>query len=240
MYRRSLFFLVAASCWLAASGSAGLPASSAQTRPAGAASAPTGPEFRAFLNQYCTTCHNEQAKTAGLMLDKLDVTNVGPNAEAWEKVIVKLRAGMMPPSGSRRPDQAAYDRSVAWLESALDAENLAHPNPGTTGLHRLNRTEYANAIRDLLTLDIDVAPLLPPDDPLYGFDNIAEALGVTPILMERYLAAADKVSALAVGGRLRDHILVLPRPAGSIAGPARRGPAFGNRRRHCDSRHAAS
>ena len=199
MYRRSLFFLVAASCWLAASGSAGLPASSAQTRPAGAASAPTGPEFRAFLNQYCTTCHNEQAKTAGLMLDKLDVTNVGPNAEAWEKVIVKLRAGMMPPSGSRRPDQAAYDRSVAWLESALDAENLTHPNPGTTGLHRLNRTEYANAIRDLLTLDIDVAPLLPPDDPLYGFDNIAEALGVTPILMERYLAAADKVSALAVG-----------------------------------------
>jgi Protein of unknown function (DUF1587) len=97
------------------------------------------------------------------MLDKLNVNDVGAEAGTWEKVVIKLRSGMMPPVTARRPDQATYDRSAAWLEGALDAAVAAHPNPGATaGLHRLNRTEYANVIRDLLDVDIDVAPLLPP------------------------------------------------------------------------------
>src|ERR1051325_9165756 len=109
---------------------------------------------RAFLNQYCITCHNEKAKTAGLMLDKLDVDRAAENAETWEKVILKLRTGMMPPSGARRPDRPVIDAFAASLEKVLDRAAAAKPYPGTTALHRLNRTEYANTIRDLLALPI--------------------------------------------------------------------------------------
>src|SRR5215510_13645819 len=109
---------------------------------------------RGFLNQYCITCHNERTKTAGLMLDKLDLERVGDNADSWEKVVVKLRTGMMPPSGVRRPDRSVIDAFASSLETALDRA-AAKPNPGTTALHRLTRTEYANAIRDLLALPID-------------------------------------------------------------------------------------
>jgi len=154
---------------------------------------------RSFLNQYCVTCHNERAKTAGLMLDKLDVERVGDSADIWEKVVVKLRTGMMPPSGARRPDRSVIDAFASTVETALDRAAAAKPNPGTTALHRLNRTEYANAIRDLLALPIDSTTLLPPDDSAEGFDNVADVLGVSPLLIQGYVAAATKISRLAVG-----------------------------------------
>jgi hypothetical protein len=157
------------------------------------------PNQRAFLDQYCIGCHNERAKTAGLMLDKMDVTQVAQNAEVWEKVVRKLRAGMMPPAGARRPDRPALEAFATRLETELDRSANAKVNPGAPALHRLNRTEYANAIRDLLSLEIDATALLPADDSSSGFDNNADALGVSPALMERYLAAASKISRQAVG-----------------------------------------
>src|SRR5665213_2120951 len=154
---------------------------------------------RALLDQYCVGCHNTRLKTGGLMLDKMDIGHVGTNAEVWEKVVRKLRAGMMPPSGARRPDKAAINAFATQLETALDSAAAAQPDPGATALHRLNRAEYTNAIRDLLALDVDAATLLPSDNSSEGFDNIADALGVSPALLERYVAAATKVGRLAVG-----------------------------------------
>jgi hypothetical protein len=159
----------------------------------------TGSTDRAFLNQYCVGCHNEKAKTADLMLDKMDIEHAGENAETWEKVVRKLRTGMMPPSGARRPDRATSDAFTSSLETALDRAAAAKPNPGTTALHRLNRTEYANAIRDLLALPVDATTLLPGDDSADGFDNVADVLGVSPILIQGYVSAAAKISRLAVG-----------------------------------------
>jgi cytochrome c551/c552 len=154
---------------------------------------------RNFLNQYCVTCHNEKVKTAGLMLDRLDLEHPGDNAETWEKVVRKLRTGMMPPSGARRPERSVIDAFTSSLEAALDRAAAARPNPGTTALHRLNRTEYGNAVRDLLALPIDVTTLLPPDDSAEGFDNVADVLGVSPLLIQGYVSAATKISRLAVG-----------------------------------------
>ena len=157
---------------------------------------------QALLNQYCIGCHNEKTKTAGLMLEKLDLTHPGQDAETWEKVVRKVRAGMMPPSGMPRPTRAVMDSWTAKLETELDRAAAAKPNPGNTGLHRLNRTEYTNAIRDLLGIDVDAATILPADDSSEGFDNIADALAVSPALIERYVAAAGKISRLAVGNML--------------------------------------
>lgn len=154
---------------------------------------------QAVLDQYCVTCHNQKLKTGGLELDKLDVQNVAPHAETWEKVVRKVRAGMMPPAGVRRPDRAALDAFAGALETALDRAAAANPNPGRTPLHRMNRAEYANAIRDLIAVDVDPTTLLPADDSSNGFDNIADVLGVSPALLERYVAAAAKISRLAVG-----------------------------------------
>jgi hypothetical protein len=161
---------------------------------------------RTLLNRYCVTCHNEKAKTAGLMLDKLDIGNVGPNAETWEKVVRKLRVGAMPPQGMPRPDRATVDSLAASIETLLDRAAAAAPNPGRPVLHRLNRTEYANAIRDLLALDVDPSAMLPTDDASFGFDNIASVLGVSPALLERYLLASAKISRLAVGDPKTDPI----------------------------------
>ena len=157
---------------------------------------------RALINQYCVGCHNEKLKTAGLMLDKLDLAHPGQDPEAWERVVRKLRAGMMPPAGMPRPDRATLDSWTAKLETELDRAAAAKPNPGSTGLHRLNRTEYTNAIRDLLAIDVDGSTVLPADDSSEGFDNIADALAVSPALIERYVAAAGKISRLAVGNML--------------------------------------
>ena len=154
---------------------------------------------REVLDKYCVTCHNQRLKTAGLMLDKMDLAKVPAEAEVWEKVVRKLQAGVMPPPGMPRPDRATYDSVISWLETQLDRAAEANPNPGRTVLHRLNRAEYGNAIRDLLALDIDAASLLPPDDSAYGFDNISDVLGVSPSLEEHYLSAALKIGALATG-----------------------------------------
>jgi mono/diheme cytochrome c family protein len=157
-------------------------------------------QTRALLNQYCVTCHNEKLRTGGLALDKMDVANVAERADIWEKVVQKLRAGVMPPSGRPRPDKATNDALAAWFETELDRASTAKPNPGRPpAFHRLNRTEYHNAIRDLLALDVDVASLLPPDDSSYGFDNIGDVLGVSPSLLEGYLEAAGKISQDAIG-----------------------------------------
>ena len=165
----------------------------------GAAYATQPSPYREIAGQYCITCHNQRLKTGGLTLDTLDFENVPKDAAIWEKVIRKLRAGAMPPAGAKHPDQATTHSLVAWLESQLDAAAAAHPDPGSPVLHRMNRAEYANAIRDLLDLEMDVSALLPPDDSAYGFDNVSDALGVSPSLQERYLSAAMRIGALAVG-----------------------------------------
>src|SRR5262245_3226775 len=154
---------------------------------------------RQFLSLYCVRWHNERTQTASLMLDKMDLTNIPAGAEVWEKVVRKLRTNAMPPPGMPRPDRAISDAMVELLETALDSEAGRHPDPGRKVAHRLNRSEYANAIRDLLALEIDSASLLPPDDSGYGFDNNADVLSVSPALTERYLAAARKISQIAVG-----------------------------------------
>jgi hypothetical protein len=157
------------------------------------------PDYRALINQYCVTCHNGKTKVGGLALDTAGLDNIPANADIWEKVIRKVRVGMMPPQGLPGPDAPTREALVSFLQTTLDRAAAAHPNPGRPLVHRLNRAEYANAIRDLLALDVDSASLLPPDDSGYGFDNIADVLGVSPVLLERYLSAAGKISALAVG-----------------------------------------
>ncbi|PYU22050.1 MAG: hypothetical protein DMG30_15840 [Acidobacteria bacterium] len=161
--------------------------------------ASTAAPYRAVLNQYCVVCHNDQLRTAGLVLSKVDVANVPAGAEVWEKVIGKLRTGAMPPAGMPRPDKATYEAFATYLETALDHAALAKPNPGRVAVHRLNRAEYTNAIRDLLASDVDVESLLPVDDSGYGFDNIADVLSVSPVLLVRYMSAAGKVSRSAIG-----------------------------------------
>ena len=152
-----------------------------------------------MLNQYCVTCHNQKLKTAGLMFDRIDADQVDGHSDVWEKVIVKLRGGMMPPQGMPRPDQATKEAFLTSVEADLDRAEAAHPNPGHASLHRLNRTEYGNVIRDLLDLNVDVSGLLPADDEANGFDNIADVLKVSPSLLEQYLAASRQISELAVG-----------------------------------------
>ena len=155
---------------------------------------------RALLDRYCVACHNQQLRTAGLTLDTMDLGAVAARPEVWEKVVRKLRAGLMPPAGRPRPASHEYDDLAHWLESRLDRAAAADPHPGRAEvLHRLNRTEYVNAIRDLLALEIDGAELLPADDASYGFDNIASSLRMSPTHLDRYLAAARKVSRAAVG-----------------------------------------
>ena len=154
---------------------------------------------RAVLDTYCLGCHSERLQTAGLVLEGLDVEDVGPNAAIWEKVVRKVQAGAMPPAGSRRPDQATYRGLIAALEDRLDRAAQADLNPGRPPVHRLNRLEYANAIRDLFGFEIDGRAMLPADDSGYGFDNIADVLTISPGLLERYLLAATKISRLAVG-----------------------------------------
>jgi hypothetical protein len=155
------------------------------------------------ITQYCAACHNRRIQTtataSGVVLDEVNLSAVAANGEMWEKVIRKLRAGAMPPAGMPRPDAAAHDALVSFLEDALDRAAANRPHPGRPSPHRLNRAEYANAVRDLLALNVDPAGLLPPDDSADGFDNNADVLSVSPVLLERYLSAAATISALAVG-----------------------------------------
>jgi len=166
---------------------------------ASAADAAVDPQAKGLFDQYCVTCHNARLKTGVFALDTSALDRLTEHRADWEKVVRKLRLGVMPPLGSRRPDEATYDRLIASLEGELDAPAAAHPFAGRPVLHRLNRAEYANAIRDLLGLNVDVAALLPPDDAAYGFDNVADALGSSPALLQAYLGAARKISTIAVG-----------------------------------------
>ena len=182
------------------------PGARAATPPAAASSSPgTGAETQAAIAKYCTTCHSERLKTAGLVLDPAGAVRPGDQPETWEKVLRQLRSGTMPPPGAARPPQALYARAAGYLARELEASAAAGPNPGSLPLaHRLTRTEYANAIRDLLALpdlprELDYATLLPADNASSGFDNLADTLFVSPATMERYLAAALKISRVAVG-----------------------------------------
>jgi len=154
---------------------------------------------RALLHRYCVTCHNDQRKTAGLSLTAVDPSEVEAAPEVWEKVVRKLRTASMPPPRLPRPDKAATDALIARLETALDRVADVLPNPGRPTVHRLNRSQYVNAIRDLLGIELDGPSMLPADNVVEGFDNIASGLTVSPLLMERYLSVAKRVSRLAVG-----------------------------------------
>ncbi len=182
---------------------------------------------RALVDQYCVSCHNAKTKTANLMLDQLDLAHLGDHAEIGEKVVRKLRAGMMPPAGMSRPDVAQREAFITWMESELDRNAVTHlPAPG---LHRLNRTEYTNAIRDVLGLEVDATEFLPPDDSTHGFDNIAGALTLSPALMEAYLSAAGKISRLAIGDVSAPTQAVFEVPADTAQNYQIEGLPFGTR-----------
>jgi hypothetical protein len=168
-------------------------------RPSAAQSTAELTTVRAVLDQYCVSCHNQRVKTAGLTLDTLNVAEIGQHARDWEKVVRRLRAGMMPPQGSRRPDPAAYEALTVAIENELDKAAAANPKLPTPGTHRMNRTEYANAVRELLDLKIDPSIYLPADDASYGFDNVVSGLQISPALVEGYVDAAAKLSRLALG-----------------------------------------
>ena len=157
--------------------------------------------LQATISQYCVTCHSDRLRVADLSLEGLDLALAGDHAELWEPVVAKLRTRAMPPVGRTRPDNETYDQLAAWLEDQIDRVALNRPNPGRTeAVHRLNRAEYANAVRDLLALDVDVNTLLPADDfDEFGFDNMADVLTVSSVLMGRYLATARKIGRLALG-----------------------------------------
>ena len=164
--------------------------------------AAAGPaDRRALLDTYCTACHNDRLRTAGLVLESgaVDAADLGAHAEVWEKVLRKVRSGQMPPAGRRRPDAGSAARFTGALAAELDALAAAAPDPGRPAVHRLNRTEYVNAVRDLLHLEIDGRALLPADDSGHGFDNNADVLTMSPALLDRYVSAATKIGRLAVG-----------------------------------------
>ncbi len=161
---------------------------------------PTSTPARALVTKYCVSCHNQKLKTANLVLDQADAVHVFNSAETWEKVIVKLRSRSMPPAGIPRPDNATYDAVAGWLESEIDRAAAVHVNPGrSASLHRLNRTEYANSVRDLIAIDVDPDAMLPPDAQAFGFDTNAEALKMEPALLDRYVSAAARIAREAVG-----------------------------------------
>jgi hypothetical protein len=188
------------------------------------------------VNRYCVTCHNEKMKggtgpnadaARKLTIDKLDPAHVQNNREEWERIVRKLRAGMMPPAGTRRPEPVTYKSMISWLEGELD--RTATPFMPPPGLHRLNRTEYANVIHDLLDLDIDPGKYLPSDDSTRGFDNIAGALGISSTLVEAYVSAAGKISRLAIGEAATPNLVVYRTPEDTSQDYHIEGMPFGTR-----------
>jgi hypothetical protein len=171
------------------------------SQPASRPRVPDPVSFAPVVTRYCVGCHNQRVRNGNLALDSVRWDDVGASAPVWEKVIQKLRNAEMPPPGRPRPDQATYEAFRESLEAALDSDAVRHPNPGNPAIHRLNRTEYANAIRDLLDFSVDGRSLLPLDDTAFGFDNNADVLSVSPGLLERYMSAARRISRLAIGDR---------------------------------------
>jgi hypothetical protein len=199
---RSALAIVAASIGLIAVISTALTAQQASTQPPTtntATAAPASPA-RELVGAYCVGCHNQRTRAGNLTLDTVDGDQVSNSADAWEKVVVKLRSRAMPPPGARRPDNGTYDRVASWLETELDRGAALHVNPGRPGeLHRLNRVEYGNAVRDLFGFEIDSKAMLPADEQAHGFSTNADALSIQPALLDRYLSAAAKIARLAVG-----------------------------------------
>jgi len=169
-----------------------------QPKPTTSPTTPTA-QYRALLDQYCVGCHNQRSKTAGLTLDTMDLADVAKHGDVWEKAIRKLRGGLMPPPGSRQPDRTVAESFVAWLETSLDQAAAKTVNPGGVTLHRLNRAEYSNSIRELFGIEVDAGALLPTDDISDGFDNIADVLKVSPSFLDQYITAARAVTLQAVG-----------------------------------------
>src|SRR5262245_35669879 len=194
--RARVLGVLAVTAWLGA-------VSSSAPRAQSQSEAPPTADLERTITQYCAGCHNKRVQSAatasGVVLDGADLSAVAASGEMWERVVRKLRAGAMPPAGMPRPNAATHDALVSFLESELDRAATRHPEPGRPSPNRLNRAEYANAVRDLLPLDVDPAGLLPPADSADGFDNNADVLSVSPVLLERYLSAAAMISALAVG-----------------------------------------
>ncbi|MEO8256537.1 MAG: DUF1592 domain-containing protein [Acidobacteriota bacterium] len=208
---------------------AGVETRSQSAAPVGTtAASATGSET--LVKRYCVTCHNPAMRRGNLVLDQADVEQPGRHPQTWEKVVRKVRTGMMPPSGAPRPERAALDRFAAAVEDALDQAAAVRPNPGAPALHRLNRAEYANAVRDLLDLPVDAAALLPGDDSSEGFDNIASVLGVSPALMQAYVSAAAKISRLAIGDpTISSGLTTYAAPRGLSQADNREGLPFGTR-----------
>jgi mono/diheme cytochrome c family protein len=202
MKRSSLRWFSIGACALALS----VTASGVQRSPAITAFSPQ--QAQNVINQYCTACHNQQSKAGNFALDTKDLAHLEKDVVAWEAVVRKLRTGMMPPKNAARPDRATLDGLAAWLETGLDREAALHPNPGSPSIQRMNRNEYANAIRDLLDLEVDVSAMLPGDSTSAGFDNVADVLGTSPSLIQAYLSAGMKISRLAVG-----NLSIQPAPA---------------------------
>jgi hypothetical protein len=191
----------------------------------------TSAETKAVIDRYCVTCHNQRAKIGGLALDVLDPGAAGRDPQSWEKVVRKVRTGMMPPSGAPRPDRATLDSVAASIETAIDRAAANTPNPGAPGLHRLNRAEYGNAVRDLLDLPINTARLLPGDDSSgEGFDNMASTLSVSPALMQAYVTAAARISRLAIGDpTISAELVTYSPPRGMSQAGHREGMPLGTR-----------
>ena len=199
------------------------------------AGAQTVSDHGQVLDRYCASCHNDRMRTANLSFESLSLDEVSGDAAVWEKVVRKLRSRAMPPAGRPRPDEASYDALASFLETTIDQAAAAAPNPGRPSIHRLNRTEYANAVRDMLALEVDARALLPADDTdVHGFDNNAEVLTISPALFERYLSASRKIARRALGhstGRaveayrlpkllVHDHRMSEALPFGSSGGTA--------------------
>jgi hypothetical protein len=194
-------------CAVAGSASKTAAAATKTATPAGVASTPP-PKHWDVLDKYCTECHNTADWAGGIAFDALSADEIASDSETWEKAIRKLETGMMPPPGKPRPTRAVLEGFAGELAARLDKAGLSHPYPGTKSLHRLNRTEYANAVRDVVGLEVDVSTLLPADDSAEGFDNIADVLGVSPTLIQSYVSAAMKLSRAAVGDRTMQPTLV--------------------------------
>jgi hypothetical protein len=179
------------------------------------APAPAGAQDKwAFLDKYCSKCHNTTDWAGGVAFDSLSADNIPEDAETWEKAVRKLRGRLMPPAGNPQPDSQAVRSFVSWMETNLDDAGRAHTDPGRVALHRLNRKEYANAVRDLLAVDIDPGETLPPDDARDGFDNVADALQVSPSFLDQYLAAARTVAVKALGNARARPVGITYTPAG--------------------------
>src|ERR1700739_4455957 len=184
-----------------------LGAASAETAPQMASNAASQPvpqmvtpdDHKHMLMQYCTACHNDKAKTAGMSVVPLDANNLDANQATWEKILRRLSLGEMPPKGMPRPPKEQITAFTSWLAKSLDDPAAATPHPGHATVRRMNRAEYANAVRDLLGLDVDFSKELPVDDTGYGFDNIADVLQVAPTLMDGYINGAGKISRMAPG-----------------------------------------